>query len=221
LTRASWGSSVGRVTCSVVCISHASGAGGDEVGRIVAERLGFLYVDEEIIARAAAKGGIDQDDVADVERRRSIAARLLEAIAQAGGSEAWALASPPPSAGEQLRSADVRALILETIEQTAARGNVVIVAHAASHAVGPGPGALRVLVTASPATRAARVGSTQGLDQPRAARAVKESDAARRDYLKRFYDVDEELPIQYDLVVNTDVLSVEQASELVSRAGAM
>src|SRR5438034_11730859 len=33
------------------------------------------------------------------------------------------------------------------------------VAHAASHAVGPGPGALRVLVTASPATRAARVGS--------------------------------------------------------------
>ena len=221
MTRASWGSSVGRVTCSVVCISHASGAGGDEVGRIVAERLGFLYVDEEIIARAAAKGGIDQDDVADVERRRSIAARLLEAIAQAGGSEAWALASPPPSAGEQLRSADVRALILETIEQTAARGNVVIVAHAASHAVGPGPGALRVLVTASPATRAARVGSTQGLDQPRAARAVKESDAARRDYLKRFYDVDEELPIQYDLVVNTDVLSVEQASELVSHAGAM
>ena len=221
MTRASWGSSVGRVTCSVVCISHASGAGGDEVGRIVAERLGFLYVDEEIIARAAAKGGIDQDDVADVERRRSIAARLLEAIAQAGGSEAWALASPPPSAGEQLRSADVRALILETIEQTAARGNVVIVAHAASHAVGPGPGALRVLVTASPATRAARVGSTQGLDQPRAARAVKESDAARRDYLKRFYDVDEELPVQYDLVVNTDVLSVEQASDLVSRAGAM
>jgi len=42
-----------------VCISHASGAGGDDVGRIVAERLGFLYVDEEIIARAAAKGGID------------------------------------------------------------------------------------------------------------------------------------------------------------------
>ena len=50
---------------------------------------------------------------------------------------------------------------------------------------------------------------------------MKESDAARRDYLKRFYDVDEELPIQYDLVVNTDVLSVEQASELVSHAGAM
>jgi hypothetical protein len=42
----------------VVCISHATGSGGGEVGRLVAERLGFLYVDDEIVAQAAAKGGI-------------------------------------------------------------------------------------------------------------------------------------------------------------------
>jgi cytidylate kinase len=36
--------------------------------------------------------------------------------------------------------------------------------------------------------------------------------------LKRFYEIDEELPTHYDLVVNTDVLTVEQAAELVSRA---
>jgi cytidylate kinase len=47
---------------------------------------------------------------------------------------------------------------------------------------------------------------------------VKDSDAGRRDYLRRFYNVDKELPTHYDLVVNTDVLSVEQAAELVSRA---
>ena len=50
---------------TVVCISHAAGAGGEEVGRLVAERLGFLYVNEEIVARAAAKGGVDAADVAD------------------------------------------------------------------------------------------------------------------------------------------------------------
>ena len=57
------------MTCRVVCISHATGAGGEEVGRLVAERLGFLYVDEEIVAGAAATGGINPDDVADEERR--------------------------------------------------------------------------------------------------------------------------------------------------------
>jgi cytidylate kinase len=66
-------------------------------------------------------------------------------------------------------------------------------------------------VTASAGTRAERLGDE-------GARKVKDEDAARRDYLKRFYGVDEESPTHYDLVINTDVLSVEQAADLVSQA---
>ena len=206
------------MNCTVVCISHAAGAGGEEVGRLVAERLGFLYVDEEIVARAAAKGGVEPAEVASEERRKSLAARVLNAIAQ-GGGETWAMGGGVPlGAGDEPSSEDIRALIRETIEQTAARRNSIIVAHAASHAVGHGPGVLRVLVTASPDTRAARVAGVERLDQARAVRAVKDSDAGRADYLKRFYDVGEELPTHYDLVVNTDTLSIEQAAELISQA---
>jgi cytidylate kinase len=206
------------MTCRVVCISHATGGGGEEVGRLVAERLGFFYVDEEIVARAAAKAGIDPREVADEERRKSRVARVLEAISQ-GSGEAWAVgASAPPRVGDELRGDDMRALIRETISQTVERGSVVIVAHAASHAVTRGPETLRVLITASPDTRATRIIGKEGLDQAHAARVVKDSDAGRRDYLRRFYDVDEELPTQYDLVVNTDVLSLEQAADLVSTA---
>ena len=71
-------------------------------------------------------------------------------------------------------------------------------------------------MTASPKTRAQRVASLHGLDEGHAAREIKSSDAARRDYLKRFYDIDEELPTHYDLVINTDVISVDQAARLVS-----
>jgi uncharacterized protein len=208
------------MTRTVVCISHAAGAGGEEVGRLVAERLGFLYVNEEIVARAAAKGGVDAADVADEERRKSLAARALNAIAQ-GGGEAWALGAVGPlSSREELDSDDIRSLIRETIEQTAARGKAVIVAHAASYAIGHGDGVLRVLVTASPETRTTRVAEAEGLDQAGAARAVKESDAGRADYLKRFYDVREESPTHYDVVLNTDALTVEQAAELISQAAA-
>jgi cytidylate kinase len=203
---------------TVVCISHAAGAGGEEVGRLVAERLGFLYVNEEIVARAAAKGGVDAADVADEERRKSLAARALNAIAQ-GGGEAWTLGAVGPlSSREELDSDDIRSLIRETIEQTAARGKAVIVAHAASYAIGHGDGVLRVLVTASPETRTTRVAEAEGLDQAGAASALKESDAGRADYLKRFYDVREESPTHYDLVLNTDAVPVEQAAELISRA---
>ena len=206
--------SLAEVTCRVVCISHKTGSGGEEVGRLVAERLGFLYVDDDIVARAAARGGISPADVADEERRKSVVNRLLEMLA-IGTSEIGGAAVV-----HGVDNDDVRALIRETIERTAARGNAVIVAHAASHVVEPGDEALRVLVTATPSTRAHRLGAAEALEQAKAARAVKDSDAGRRDYLKRFYEIDEELPTHYDLIVNTDVLSVERAADLVSRAAA-
>jgi uncharacterized protein len=204
------------MTCKVVCISHAEGAAGEEVGRLVADRLGFVYVDEEIVARAAARGGIDPADVADEESRKSLLERLLVGLAQ-GGSEAWAGLASPGVGGEKA-SDDVRAFISEAIEQTAARGRAVIVAHAASYVVGRGTDALRVLVTASPDIRAARLVSVKGLEQAEGARAVSDSDAGRADYLKRFYGISEELPTHYDLVVNTDAVSVEQAAGLISLA---
>jgi CMP/dCMP kinase len=200
----------------VVCVSHTTGSGGDEIGKRVAERLGYLYVDEEIVARAAAAGGLEPGDIADAERRKSFASRFFDMLAE-GGGDGWGLAV---SQGiEVVKPADIRALIRETLVETAAHGNVVIVSHAASYALERGSQALRVLVTASPKTREKRVAAAAEDDgQARAARVIKDSDAGRRDYLKRFYSVDSESPTDYDLVVNTDQLSSEQATEIVLRA---
>ena len=206
--------------CSVICISHATGSGGDEVGRLVAERLSFLHVDEEIVASAAARGGVSPADVADEERRKSLAARILGSISE-GSASTMALGGAIPYPLEDERpSSEIRDLIRETIEQTAARGDVVITAHAASHALDTGPRVLRVLVTASPDTRARRVSERAGIDVGKAKRVVSGADAGRRDYLKRFYDIDHELPTHYDLVLNTDALSVEDAAELIVHSAA-
>jgi cytidylate kinase len=200
----------------VVCISHATGAGGDEVGRLVADELGFLYVDDEIVARAAAKAGVGPAEVADAERRRSWTTRALDALAQ-GGSETWTVGAVglPATSGE-LGRYDLLALIREAIEQAAARGNVVIVAHAASHVFASAPDALRVLVTASPDRRATRLAELEGIDAKQARRRIKDADAGRRDYLKSFHGVDEEAPTQYDLVLNTDALGIDEAARVIS-----
>jgi cytidylate kinase len=210
-------SSVASVGCSVICVSHATASGGDEIGKQVAEKLGYLYVDEEIVARAAAQGGLKPQDIADEERRKSFANRFLNTLAE-GGGDAWTFSTPIATSMEGMRPADIRDLIRETVVQTAVRGNVVIVAHAASFALEPGPRTLRVLVTASPAIRAKRVAAAEGLDDAHAERTIKESDAGRQDYLKRFYAVARESPTDYDLVVNTDHLSFEQGAEIVLRA---
>src|SRR4051812_31019951 len=173
---------------SVICISRALGAGGEDVAHLVSERLGFVYVDEEVISRAAERSGIDRETVADEERRKSLMANLLAAMADGG-----AAFGPPPVEAfwNEPSSAEVRSFIRDAIEEVAAKGNAVIVAHAAAQALGSGSGALRVLVTASPETRATRVAETGGLDRSAAEKTIKSSDLARADYLKRFYGVQE------------------------------
>jgi cytidylate kinase len=142
--------------------------------------------------------------------------RTLDAIAQ-GGGETWTMSTGglPPKASKFGRY-DLLALIREAIEQAAARGDVVIVAHAASHVVA-GPDALRVLVTASPDRRATRLAELEGIRADEA-RKIKDADTGRRDYLKSFHGVDQEAPTHYDLVLNTDVLQIDEAARVIARA---
>ena len=110
-------------------------------------------------------------------------------------------------------------MIQKSIHETAERGDVVIVSHAASHALADGVGVLRVLVTASAATRARAASPRRPRSTTKkAAKAVADSDSQRAGYLKRFYGVGEERPTQYDLVLNSDTLSVELISDLVVSA---
>jgi cytidylate kinase len=53
----------------VICLSHADGAGGREIGELLAQRLGFRYVDEGILVAAADAGQLYPEAVAVAESR--------------------------------------------------------------------------------------------------------------------------------------------------------
>lgn len=196
-----------------ICISHATGAAGAEVGRLVAEQLGLRYVDDQVIGEAADWAGLDPAFVADAERRKSFAARLLGGMAGGG-----TMRLPTGEAARALPSdADLRALITDAVSSIVRQGGAVIVAHAASFAVAPGE-AMRVFVTASSSTRSDRLARERNLGAGKAEEAVRAEDAGRADYLKRFYGVERELPTHYDLVVNTDALSPAAAAAVVTAA---
>ncbi len=212
--------------CRVVSVSGPDGAQMREVAQGVAERLGFALIDEEIIASAAAGAGLEPEVVADVERRRSFMQRAMKGFASGVDASAFAYGGVGglrqgrlhPAAVSEPSGEKLRDLIRSAVEEFAEEGDMVIVAHAASHALASRSDVLRVLVTASPSTRRERVGSERELSENDAARAVDQSDTARSDYLKRFYGARSELGTQYDVVVNTDRLLLAEAVSLVALA---
>jgi len=212
----------------VVCISRTLAAGGEIVGQAVAQRLGFHYMDREIVGRAAERAKVDPSVVAAAEHRQPLIRRLIEAIGvaqvladPAGFSSGIPTESyyapgltPLPALPE-----DYRALIRETIQEIANRGQAVIVAHPASLALLGRQDVLRVFITASPETRARRlVAAGHVRNEAEASTIVAQSDRERREYIRSFYKIKEELPTHYDLVINTDVLTFEQAEHLVLSA---
>lgn len=199
---------------------------GEDVGEVVAQRLGCRYVDEQIIRRAAQQAQVDPALVAKAEHRQPLLQRLLENIprgADVAGIVTMATGVPigafvPSPAGPRADAADLRAMIQAAIHEVAAAGQVVIVAHAASMALANTDGVLRVPVTASAETRVRRVAEFERLTREEAERRIATSDRERREYIQRFYKLPEELATHYDLVVNTDVLTTAQAVAVVLAA---
>jgi cytidylate kinase len=53
---------------NVICISRTLGAAGEELGSVVADKLRYRYVDEEIVTRAAEIAGVAPEKIAEAER---------------------------------------------------------------------------------------------------------------------------------------------------------
>ena len=204
----------------VVCVSRMTGAGGEPNGQLLAARLGFRYVDDEVIAVAADRAGLDPSVLAAAERHKSVLARLIDALVAAPAPSKGYIGAAqdsyygedvsPPTAAVPAES--LRRFIQEAIVEIARRGQMVIVAHAASFALAGKAEVLRVHVMASHRTRLTRLWLPNKLvSEEEYAKAIAESDHQRRQYLARFYDVDQESPTDYDLVINTDMLGIEQA----------
>ena len=194
----------------IIAIARTLSAGGEAIGRMVAGDFGMRYVDNEIIDQAATLVGVTEKDLAqaETEKRKGLIERIFESFAPAGATADIPATRPVSTIPGYER------VIIDVIRRTANEGNTVIVAHGAAIALAGMEGVLRVLITASPQTRVERL-MTLGRGKTTAQRLVEDSDASRAEFLRRFYELEEESPTNYDLVVNTDRLSADEAAALI------
>lgn len=76
--------------------------------------------------------------------------------------------------------------------------------------------AVRVRVIASDTVRIQRIKSKYGLSESEAETLLQKSDRKHKRYISVLYDVDWQDPLNYDITVNTDRLSIEQCAELIA-----
>jgi len=186
----------------VVTVSREFGARGAEVGRAVAERLGFTFWDKELVGAIAAEAKVAEHFVAALdERRKNAATAIFNAfVKNASVSDTTYL--------ERLLK------IVQTVGQ---RGSAVIVGRGGHLALGDDD-ALRVRIVGSPGYRAESLARRYGWTLDEAQARMAEVDAERRAFMLHHFHRTCDEPHDFDLVLRVDGLSVDALTEIIVTA---
>jgi cytidylate kinase len=184
---------------AVVTIAHETGSGGPEIGIELAKRLGFRYVDREMLSEAAQRYGVGEDKLTELDEKK-------------------------PSLFERfdVETRQYITVIQSALLDVAEQDNVVINSRGGQMLLRGIAHVLRVLVIAPFDMRVKRVmrkmtaQAQESVDARTTAEMVRRSDQEKHGRIRYLYDVEWVDADLYDLVLNTEKLSVDAGVEAIA-----
>ncbi len=199
----------------VVTIRGQLGSRAPEIGKQVAERLHVDYVDREVIAKVAELLGWSKQGI---ELKETPPDSLLTRIAATLGRVPPFDGAGLPTWEIPLGDAHYLAGLEFIIKELAGSQSIVIRGRGSQFILKNHPGALHVLVVAPLELRLKRVMENLKLDEETARKEITRFDGSGREFIKRYFQAELDDPVHYDLVINTNHLSSENAASIVVNA---
>jgi cytidylate kinase len=186
---------------AIVTISHQMGAGGPEIGMALGERLGFHYVDQELLADAVRRYGVAEEKLSHLDETK-------------------------PSLFERFdtETRHYITVLQTTLLEFAESDSVVLMGRGGQWLLRGIPHVLRVRIIAPLDQRVRRwikrttelTGETP--NQRAVADLIRRDDAEKAGRMRYLYEVDVADPTLYDLVANTEKLKYDAVVEMIERA---
>lgn len=195
-----------------VTVSRMYGSGGGEVARRLARRLGWSLVDHDVVVRVAHELGVTEAEAEDQdERTESFIGRALHSMSLAYPGVVDGV--PPPLSPAE-REHRYQEALRRVIELAAKEGHAVIVGRGSHMLLGQRRDVLTVRIVAPLELRVAYVARREGLSEKDARERIRDKDSARKRYVEATYHIRFGEPEQYDLIINTETLSLDDAVDL-------
>lgn len=167
----------------IITIARQLGSGGEEVGRLVAKRLGLLYADREILLRAARAGNLSELAlVVDDERAPSLMERIASYSIRIS-SPNWRAEPLTPDQARILEGEyeSHRHLVEQAIREIGKTNDGVIIGRGAQVILRHHPSALHVYLFAPEETRVERLAEREGISTDDAREDVPTTSSATSD----------------------------------------
>ncbi|MFB3926493.1 MAG: AAA family ATPase [Syntrophales bacterium] len=186
----------------VVTISRQPGAGGSEMARCLAGEFGMDLMGSQIIQKVAESSNMSTKVVATLDEK---AVSRIDSMINSMFENRHL--SPDVYFRHLTR-------VIATIGE---HGNAIIVGRGANFIL-PREKTLRVRVIAPLKYRVRHFMDTRGLSHAEAVKYVEKRDFDRQGFIKKYFKVDPADPGHYDIVVNTESIGIQGATQVVSGA---
>lgn len=181
---------------AVVTISRKVGSFGDEIGALVAEKLGFKLVNREDFHALAT--------TCDTDFKR--ACSLFEEEKAPGFLERSFFREPAYAS-----------LFASLVYELAADGNLVLLGRGGQAVLRGQAGVFNVRVVAPTELRIQRIAQRDGVSEEQAREFVRRFDKERRAMIESLFDIKLSDWSLYDLVINTAAMNQQTAAEIIAR----
>lgn len=197
----------------LITISRQFGAGGSSVADLVARRLGWTVVDNELIDRVAARAGLTPQQVAAQEEA---APGILERIVLALAASSQEILTPESAqALKPLEEPRLVEITEKVVAELASAGRVVMVGRAAAAVLAGTHDAIHARLVAPKEHRIGVVAARSNLERKGAEEAIDRTDANRARYHREYYKRNWDDPAGYHFTVNTAALGYDGAADLI------
>lgn len=204
---------------AIVTIRGQLGSGAPEIGKAVAEKLHFDFIDREIIAEVAARlHRHEQEVIAKEMPPSSLWGRIAKALEHSYDFGVGFEGAYLPAGQMPLDDRRYLRALESVIKELAQSHSLVILGRGSQFILKGYPETLHVFVVAPLAVREKRISGQRHLDQEAASREIARFDNSSREFIKKYFKADWEDPTCYDLVINTENLSLGAATAIIIEA---
>ncbi|MBE6702808.1 MAG: cytidylate kinase-like family protein [Ruminococcaceae bacterium] len=193
-----------------ITIARGFGSGGRTIGRMLAERLGIAWYDQDLIKLASEESGINIAlfDKADEYKKATLFGKY-------DGNFGNKLI--PPDSGEFTSDDNLFNYQAKVIKGLHGKENCVIVGRCADYILREEPNVLRVFVYASKERCIKTVADLYNLSEKEAERQIDRIDRARSTYYRYYTGQEWDNARNYDLCLNSEVLGFERCVDLIEQ----
>ncbi|HNR11683.1 MAG TPA: cytidylate kinase-like family protein [Thermodesulfobacteriota bacterium] len=190
---------------SVFTFSRDPGSHCYSIAEKLAQDLDFTFYADQIVHAVAESASVRDTLVGTLdEKGRSALNDMIAAV----------------ESKRHLWSYDYLNHLIRVIGAIGRLGRAVILGRGA-HFILPRKGLFRVRVFAPMDAKVHKISTTREMSQEEARRFVIKTESERKAFIRKYFNADNDDPKNYDLLINTEIISVEAAVECIKAASGM